>query len=257
MTDIFEPGVHFIKKFISKIIRYSCPLPLLSLFSSISETEQAAFLTLVDTAAAELQNLVEPRLSSEFSRARLFAKNSSLLTENVNIDPETIKEQQEISPSTQIPILPIIDEIAKKPNETGFLEEESLLLQNIGEEKVVEPEEVVVVRAEQGVIITDESDFSLEDEIVKVLPDEMPKVDEMYTTGFELSDTEAKAQLVEHTKDDAAAVVLNDGIMSAGSADPHEDIPSFNEWTQKRLEEAEKKKSEYLNLWIRNCHIRI
>ena len=62
------------------------------------------------------------------------------------------------------------------------------------------------------------------------------------TTAPDLNDSAARARLTG-SADDSAAVIL-DGLVSAGSSDPHEDIPSFNEWAQKRLEEAEKKKSE-------------
>ncbi|KZC15033.1 Protein osteopotentia like protein [Dufourea novaeangliae] len=101
-------------------------------------------------------------------------------------------------------------------------------------------EGVVIVRAKQGPII-DETQFP-EDE-VKTFPDEVTKVDEIVTTAPEIRDTDAKAQLMGHNSDEAATIMLPKKIVPEGSHDPHEDIPSFNEWTQKRLEEAEKKKT--------------
>ncbi|XP_054004272.1 SUN domain-containing ossification factor isoform X1 [Hylaeus anthracinus] len=211
-----------------------------NLSQGISETEQATVLTLVNTAAAELQSLVEPKFSSEFSNARLFAKNSSSLIKPTSIGQETEKEQQEISSSTQTPSSSIIDEISKMSNKSSVSEEDLLLLSDAVNEG--KSEGVVVVRAEKGPIINDEL-FNLEHKVVKVLPDEITNVDELVTTAPLLSDTEANARLMGHTRDEAATVVLGEDVVSVIPQDPHEDIPSFSEWTQKRLEEAEKKKT--------------
>ncbi|XP_033339672.1 SUN domain-containing ossification factor isoform X1 [Megalopta genalis] len=203
-----------------------------NLSHGISGTEQAAVLTLVDTAAAELQSLVEPKFTAEFSRGRIFGKNASLLTKTTKIGQETKKEGIEIS-TTQIPST-VIEE-NERLNESNILEEE--LLSN--DEGMSEG--VVVVRAEQGPIIIDETEI-LESE-GKILPDEVPKVDKIVTRSPELSDSDAKARLMGHTRDEAPTIVIGEEIVPVASPDPHEDIPSFNEWTQKRLEEAEKKKT--------------
>ncbi|XP_031828523.1 uncharacterized protein LOC116425229 [Nomia melanderi] len=210
-----------------------------NLSQGISETEQASVLTLLDTAAAELQSLVEPKLTSEFARGRLFGKNSSLLTKTSKIGQETKKEEIEISSSTHVPST-IDEENSERSNRTNILGEDLLLLPNEVTEGISEG--VVVVRAEQGPIIIDETEF-LEDE-VKILSDEVTKTDNIVTIAPELSDSDAKARLIKHTRDEApATIVIGEEIVSVGSPDPHEDIPSFNEWTQKRLEEAEKKKT--------------
>lgn len=212
-------------------------------FYRISETEQDSVLTLLDTAAAELQSLVEPKLTSEFSRGRLFGKNSSLLTKTSKIEQETKKEEIEISSNTHVPST-IDEENSERSNRTNILGEDLLLLPN----EVIEgiSEGVVVVRAEKGPIIIDETEF-LEDE-VKILSDEVTKTDNIVTIAPELSDSDAKARLIKHTRDEApATIVIGEEIVSVGPPDPHEDIPSFNEWTQKRLEEAEKKKSKCTN----------
>ncbi|XP_029038386.2 SUN domain-containing ossification factor isoform X1 [Osmia bicornis bicornis] len=211
-----------------------------NLSQGISESEQATVLPLVDTTVAELQSLAEPKLNAEFSRTRAFGKNSSLLTKSANLGQTTKKEQQEISPSTQTPSPPSIDKIKEATNGTDILQDESLLLPDSVTEEI--PEVVVVVRAEQGPITTDELEFKQEDD-VKALPDEVPKVDGTFATTPELSDAEAKARLVGDNRDEAATVVLGESIVPVGSTNPHEDIPSFSEWTQKRLEEAEKKKT--------------
>ncbi|XP_076289724.1 SUN domain-containing ossification factor isoform X2 [Lasioglossum baleicum] len=201
-----------------------------NLSHGISGTEQAAVLTLVDTAAAELQSLVDPKFTTEFSRARIYGKNSSLLTKTTKLGQEAKKEEIEIS-STPMPST-ILEE-SERTNKS--IEEE--LLSN--DERTSEG--VVVVRAEQGAIIIDETEI-LENED-KILPEEVAKVDKIVTTAPELSDSDVKGRLMGHTRDEAPAIVIGEEIVPVGSPDPHEDIPSFNEWTQKRLEEAEKKKT--------------
>ncbi|OAD62645.1 Protein osteopotentia like protein [Eufriesea mexicana] len=213
-----------------------------NLSQGVSENEQATVLTLVDTTEAELQSLAEPKLNPEFSRATLFSNNSSLLTKNTNIGQQVKKEQEKISSNIQTPSPSIVREITERSNETSILKEESLSLTNSIEEEE-RPEIVVVVRAEQASIATDEPELNLEDSVVKVFSDEIPKIDTTFTTTPELSDSNAKARLVGDNRDEAAAVVLSEGIVSVGSTNPHEDIPSFSEWTQKRLEEAERKKT--------------
>ncbi|XP_076173056.1 SUN domain-containing ossification factor isoform X3 [Ptiloglossa arizonensis] len=215
-----------------------------NLSQGISESEQATVLSLVNTAPAELQSLVEPKFSPEFSNTRLFTKNASLVTKLTNIGQKTEEDEQEILSSTQASSTLIFDEITKSSNETSIPEEELLLLPN------ADNEGVVVVRAEQGPIITDGLKFSLEHE-VDVLSNELPEVDGMVTTAPVLSETDANARLMEDTIDEAATVVIGEDVISVVPPDAHEDIPSFNEWTQKRLEEAEKKKT-HANASVQN-----
>lgn len=187
----------------------------------------------MNTTVTESQSLTESNLNPEFSKSKKLK----------NIGQKIEKEQEEILSSIQAP--PIINEITEKSNETNSLNIESLLLTNSVREEET-PEVVVVVRAEQTPIVTDGSDSKVEDSI-KVLPtkDEISKICNKMTTTPELSDTDAKARLVGDNRDETAAIVFGEGIASVGSSNSHEDIPSFSEWTQKRLEEAERKKSKY------------
>lgn len=196
----------------------------------ISEHEQT--ILSLNTTVTESLSLTESNLNPEFSKSKKLR----------NIGQKIEKEQEEILSSIQA--LPIINEITEKSNETNSLNIESLLLTNSVREEET-PELVVVVRAEQIPIVTDGSDSKVEDSI-KVLPtkDEISKICNKMTTTPELSDTDAKARLVGDNRDETAAVVFGEGIGSVGSSNPHEDIPSFSEWTQKRLEEAERKKSK-------------
>jgi len=198
-------------------------------------------LTLVDTAAVGLQNLAEPKIDHEFS-SQSSIKNSSLLDSNQARQSEHLKETV---PTTQIPPPPIVDEATERPNDTDVLgdEEKVLLLKKI---TVEEPEVVVVVRAEQK-INADELELRIEEEEeagqAQVSEEMSSKIDDTFTTAPELNDTAARARLVGDSRDETAAVILN-GLVTSGPTEPHEDIPSFSEWAQKRLEEAEKKKSE-------------
>ncbi|XP_014472416.1 PREDICTED: SUN domain-containing ossification factor isoform X2 [Dinoponera quadriceps] len=201
-----------------------------NLSQGISETGQAVVLTLVDTAAAELQSLAEPKINRELS-SRSSVKNSSLLSSGVG-QPE-LKEQL---PTTQIPPPPVVDDTTERPNDTEVEQDDVLLLKKISEEA---PEVVVIVRAEQKI---NDLELGVEDEVGHVISDEIPRVDDAFTTAPELNDSAARAQLVGGSRDETAAVIL-DGLVSSGPTDPHEDIPSFSEWAQKRLEEAEKKKT--------------
>lgn len=206
-------------------------------------------LTLVDTATAELQNLAEPKIDREFS-SRSSIKNSSILNGDEIRQTEHIKDI--VEPTTQIQPL-IVDETTattERPNDTEALEddEEVLLLKKISAEEA--PEVVVIVRAEQKVN-TDELELRVEEEVgqVQVSEELSSKVDDTFTTASELNDTAARAQLISGSRDETVAVIL-DGLVTSGPSDPHEDIPSFSEWAQKRLEEAEKKKSKYFFLLL-------
>lgn len=195
-------------------------------------------MTLVDTAAAELQNLVEPKVDREFSSGSSSIKNSSLLSDN-----ETKQSEDSTDTSTaQIPS-PTVSEATEQANDTDVSEneKEALLLKKISEEA---PEVVLIVRAEQKTTTGELGPRDEED--VSEVSEELPtKIDDAFTTASELNDTAARAQLIGSSRDENTAVIL-DGLVTSGPTDPHEDIPSFSEWAQKRLEEAEKKKSELL-----------
>lgn len=169
-------------------------------------------------------------------------KNSSLLGKQAR-QSEHLKETV---PTTQIPPPPIVDETTERPNDTDILgdSEKMLLPDQITAEEP--PEVVVIVRAEQK-LNTDELELRVEEEEeagqTQVSEELSSKIDDTFTTAPELNDTAARARLVGDNRDETAAVILN-GFVTSGPTEPHEDIPSFSEWAQKRLEEAEKKKSE-------------
>ncbi|XP_017881869.1 SUN domain-containing ossification factor isoform X2 [Ceratina calcarata] len=209
-----------------------------NLSQGMSENEQATLLTLMDTTVAELQSLAEPKLTSDFPRTRLYPKNSSLLTKaGGNIAQKTKQEQLEISATSTI----VDDETTEKSNVTDNFEEGSLL-PNLGDQ---ETPEVLVVRAEQVPITESDSKGSgiKSGETTTSETITTEKVDGPFITNPELIDIEAEARLLEDSRDEVTATILGDEIVPVASTSPHEDIPSFSEWTQKRLEEAEKKKT--------------
>ncbi|XP_012273915.1 SUN domain-containing ossification factor isoform X2 [Orussus abietinus] len=116
-------------------------------------------------------------------------------------------------------------------------------------------EEVLVVRAEQktGTRGSSGGPFSMPGPPVVDDHEEEEEEEEEETasdvgagpatpTPPELDEGTARSRLANGPGDDGAPVIL-DGFVPSGLADPHEDIPSFSEWAQKRLEEAEKKKA--------------
>ena len=115
----------------------------------------------------------------------------------------------------------------------------------VTEDAEEDSEVLLVVRAEKksGFEETRTEDFKPDEELL--LKEELQKEEDV-NPASELNDNAARAQLVEGTTDDAAAIL--DGFGVSGSPDTHEDMPSFSEWAQKRLEEAEKKKSNFPNL---------
>lgn len=194
-------------------------------------------LTLVDTATAELKNLADPRIPSEF-RGRSSLKNLSLNGQS----------------SSTLLFKPLInvDEFSEESNNATFQLEDIDEPENATDysEQEQEQEQVVlVVRAEKkslhdspSVVVVDESSNASGADNVPI-SEEIVKADEtLATSPPELRDSAARERLAKAggNKD-----VIYDGIVSpGGTSESHEDIPSFNEWTQKRLEEAEKKKSE-------------
>ncbi|XP_015114933.1 SUN domain-containing ossification factor [Diachasma alloeum] len=202
-----------------------------NLSQGISETGQSVVLTLVDTASAELQNLAEPHLSSEAP--------SIPSTKNLTVPPSTA-----LDPETTITLSS--PGVVRPPSvSTLLLAAEGL---NLTDPKATEPtphepDQVLVVRADQRPLedtIQNSGDPPLDHEVAKD-PEDPPSTEDSLPASGELEEA-ARGKLVTGSLEEATAVVL-DSVVGSGASEPHEDIPSFSEWTQKRLEEAEKKKT--------------
>ncbi|KAK0084763.1 hypothetical protein PV325_006458 [Microctonus aethiopoides] len=204
------------------------------LYYRISQTGQAVVLTLVDTTSAELQNLAEPHLSSD-SRTQDTTKNLSQ-TSTKDIETDSIVT---IATSSVPTVLLSTENI----NTTDSDEIKQIIedIKNGSEENIV-----LVVRAEQKSIEdisknTFDTIVDINDKITKSNEDSF-KIDESISSSGEFDSETTRSKFITGSSEEAASVIL-DGVVSPGAVEHHEDIPSFSEWAQKRLEEAEKKKT--------------
>ncbi|XP_063984502.1 SUN domain-containing ossification factor isoform X2 [Diachasmimorpha longicaudata] len=200
-------------------------------YNRISETGQSVVLTLVDTASAELQNLAEPHLSSETS-SRPSVKNLTT-PPSPSLDPERTIALS--SPGVALP-----------PSTATLLVpgEELNLTDSKTESSTDEPNPVLVVRADQRSLedaIQIPGDSPLDYEVPKD-PEHSASGEDTFLASGDLEDA-ARGTLIPSALEEAATGVLDGLIGGSGVSETHEDIPSFSEWTQKRLEEAEKKKT--------------
>ena len=205
----------------------------------------------MDTAAAELQSLAEPRLTADHRSSRTSLQNTSSPTLSIpatktptrSLDPDLLPPQTPdpiptISPSIITPASPS----SNNTTEIDVTEPEVSLTLDDTPQNDRESDEVLFVRAEPKVP-EDTAPRPEDSQIEETTKDSTPKSDEPLPILPELDDEAARARLVVGSSDEAASVIL-DGLVTAGPTDHHhEDIPSFSEWAQKRLEEAEKKKT--------------
>ena len=181
----------------------------------------------MDTAAAELQSLADADIVSEFA-ARSLTNNLTLTSATARKPEQSLEATIDSEINVVLSTERVNDSASSEAQSTKNHEENDDVL--------------LVVRAEtkSGVeeINTEEEVKSVDE----VLAKEDVLKEEDFPSTSDLNDSAARAQLVEGTTNDASTIIL-DGIPVPGSPDTHEDIPSFSEWAQKRLEEAEKKKS--------------
>ncbi|XP_048509350.1 SUN domain-containing ossification factor isoform X2 [Athalia rosae] len=208
----------------------------------VPETDQAVVLTLVDAAAAELHNLAEPRISLDNNKGSKSVVGNLTLT--LSGSTRLVDPTQMPSPS-RLPVLAHLEpdeRVEISDNQTTEYEprEEDALAGTILPE--VNDVEVVVVRADQsggsmdapssGVIVGEESVDSGE---------LLLNTEGVEASSAGLPGNEARVSLAGGTAEDPGVIL--DVLVTTPGTDPHEDIPSFSEWAQKRLEEAEKKKT--------------
>ncbi|XP_043463078.1 SUN domain-containing ossification factor isoform X2 [Leptopilina heterotoma] len=195
------------------------------LYHRISESGQSVVLTLVDTAASELQSLADPKIVSEF-RARSLSNNLSLS----NTTPRKEEEIFETATETKSEIVITTERV-----------NDSAIINNITEAKETkalndDAETVVIVRAEKKSGV--EENIKIEDEIQVAKDEALENVEINQVT--ELNESSTKTQI--ESNDDTPSIA-SEGIITPGPSDTQEDMPSFIEWSQKQLEEDEKKKT--------------
>lgn len=175
--------------------------------------------------------MADPKIVSEF-RARSLSNNLSLS----NTTPR--KEEEIFDTETKSEIVIKTDRINDRViinNITEAIETKALN---------DDVETVVIVRAEKksGVEETkNEKNIKIEDEI-QVTKDEALEIVEIKQVT-ELNENSSKSRIVSN---DDTPSVAPEGIITPGHSDTQEDMPSFIEWSQKQLEEDEKKKSKFI-----------
>ncbi|XP_051164016.1 SUN domain-containing ossification factor isoform X2 [Leptopilina boulardi] len=219
-----------------------------NLSQGISESGQSVVLTLVDTAASELQSLADPKIVSEF-RARSLSNNLSLSNTPIrkeeekekNFDSVTDTKSEIVITTERINDSVIVDNNNNNINNNN----NNISITETKETKTLDDdndaETVVIVRAEKKTVVEeikiDDENLKIEDEILT--KDELLQ-DVEFNQVSELNEITIKSQLVGN---DDSPSVAPDGIVTPGSSDTQEDMPSFIEWSQKQLEEDEKKKT--------------
>ncbi|XP_008550154.1 SUN domain-containing ossification factor [Microplitis demolitor] len=207
-----------------------------NLSQGISEPDQEVVLTLIDTASTELHNIAEPHLSSNQEQALTNNLSQSIISPDFESNiKSSLPESSEKLKISEVPTINLTVDI----NITGFDEslptEQSAELQN--------DEALLMVRAEQK-----PKDFLQTHENSQV-----DNVDKEYSMPGEFEERSTQTTVVPGSSDETAGVIL-DSFVGSGNSENHEDIPSFSEWAQKRLEEAEKKKT-HPNVSIQNLGI--
>lgn len=196
-------------------------------------------LTLVDTAASELQSLADPKIVSEF-RARSLTNNLSLSNTAPRKEEQILETTNDLKPEIVIS--------TERVNDSAI--DDNTIIETKETKSVDDDvETVVVVRAEKKSGVEEskvEESIKIEDE---TLAKEETLRDLDLNPVVESNESTTKSQLVNGNNDDSPPVPP-DGIVPPGPSDTQEDMPSFSEWAQKRLEEAEKKKSKSTNFYL-------
>lgn len=187
----------------------------------LSETGQGVVFTVVDTAAAEFQDHVS-------SPSHHHTKGLLRGTRNGNLTVDASPGE------TQIVRPPISNEDESPTNSEETSKNLSILEDTVDDKIFKEKGQQYVVRAEPKVIemklkvhtekpesMLEEMDSANIPETAAVINDSVKNAEDAKEGDLKLSPTEDSEQ-----------------------APPPDDIPSFSEWAQKRLAEAEKKKSE-------------
>ncbi|XP_067001306.2 SUN domain-containing ossification factor isoform X2 [Anabrus simplex] len=182
------------------------------LYDRLSETSQAVVFTLVDSASVELQQQVSPASQQTDNPGVKVTKNSSSAS----------------TPST-INLPPAVDEVdVANVKEYGLADNLSVVVEN---QTDLAPEEQYVVRAEPKIITKEElaeRKPPTAEPVADVKPEVLPEESLTLTNGSSSDTSVNEPEPSDH-------------------ATPPEDIPSFSEWAQKQLAEAEEKQKVAVN----------
>ncbi|PSN48592.1 hypothetical protein C0J52_14658 [Blattella germanica] len=191
------------------------------LYDRLSETGQAVVFTLVDTASAELHN----RASSPSQQ-----NTEGLLSVTKNENLSAVASTDE----TQIirPPVSVTDESVQNSDETS--KNLSLLKEHVDDNIFKEgSNKQYVVKSEPKITDEKEDDYlEIKQEIVEEIgPPKEPEIAAVINASLKNEDEEENMNNVKISNSE-----------SSDHTEGAEDIPSFSEWAQKQLAEAEKKK---------------
>lgn len=186
------------------------------------EAGQGVVFTLVDSVSAELQ---------DHASSASHHHTEGLLMENRNSSPATVTSPVE----TQI-VRPQISDDESLPNNEEASKNLSILEDAVDDRIFQEKDQQYIVRAEPKVIEV-KSEVHIEKSEGMMLEADAAFVPDLAAA------TNDSRKVAETSKDDDVKLAGTDGSEQTPAS---EDIPSFSEWAQKQLAEAEKKKGECL-----------
>ena len=186
------------------------------------EAGQGVVFTLVDSVSAELQ---------DHASSASHHHTEGLLMENRNSSPATVTSPVE----TQI-VRPQISDDESLPNNEETSKNLSILEDAVDDRIFQEKDKQYIVRAEPKVIEV-KSEVHIEKSEGMMLEAEAAFVPDLAAA------TNDSRKVAETSKDDDVKLASTDGSEQTPAS---EDIPSFSEWAEKQLAEAEKKKGECL-----------
>ncbi|KAG8039993.1 hypothetical protein G9C98_001511 [Cotesia typhae] len=195
-----------------------------NLSQGISEPDQDVVLTLIDTASTELHSIAKPHLSSNHGQASTNNISQSIVSSDLE---SSVEDPEKLKISTGSPVNLILDENITNFDES-FSTEQSTEFQN----------DEIQRQFLQG---------------HKNLPNDSEKIrktTEELSGSRELEESTTQTTLLPGSSEESGTVSL-DGFVGSDDSENHEDIPSYNEWTQKKMEEDEKKKT-HPNISIQN-----
>jgi len=186
------------------------------------EAGQGVVFTLVDTVSAELQDHVSSASHHHMEGMLMEHGNSSVGTGTSPVETQIVRPQ--ISDDESLP--------HNEETSTNL----SILEDAVDDRIFKEKDQQYIVRAEPKVIAV-QSQVHIEKPEVMLVETDAAVVPDLAAA------TNDSEMVTEAGKGDDIKVASTDGSEQASAS---EDIPSFSEWAQKQLAEAEKKKGECL-----------
>ncbi|CAD6206585.1 GSCOCG00010059001-RA-CDS [Cotesia congregata] len=195
-----------------------------NLSQGISEPDQDVVLTLIDTASTELHSIAEPHLSSNHGQASTNNFSQSIVSSDFE---SSVEDPEKLKISTGSPVNLIVDDNIINFDES-LSTEQSTEFQN---------DEI------QSQFLQDHKNLPNDSEKIR-------KTTEELSASGELEESTTQTTLLPRSSEESGTASL-DSFVGSDDSENHEDIPSYNEWTQKKMEEDEKKKT-HPNISIQN-----